>query len=92
VDVFIWGAIGGVGAEIAGLFELRHRAPRELPDYLKSWFYWGTTAVMVALGGGLASAYSSSGDSITAVLALNIGASAPLILRSLAATAPGITK
>ena len=40
--------------------------------------------------GGLAFAYVDSGNSLNALLAINIGASAPLILGSLVSTAPTI--
>src|SRR3954464_14461784 len=90
-EVLIWGFLGGAFAELAGVFELRHRVPAELPDHLKSRFYWGVTLTMILAGAVLALAYSKSTPNLSAVLALNIGASAPLALRQIGAAVPSLT-
>lgn len=91
LPVELWyGTIGGGLAEILGLWKLRHVAPKELPHYLRSPFYWAMTALMVISGGIVASIYVKSGISLSPILALNVGASAPLIIGSLTAAAPNI--
>lgn len=79
------GVFGGALAELLGWFRLRQQAP---PDFVKSPFYWLVTALMVLAGGGLVVIYVTSGFEIKPVLAVNIGASAPLLIASLAARLP----
>ena len=64
---------------------------KDLPDYAKSWLYWTVTGIMVAMGGLLVFVYQASEDvNLSPVLAVNIGASAPLILGTLAGQTPRI--
>ena len=84
--VFFVGFCGGFLGDILGLYELRHTDPSNLPRYLTSKFYWGMCAIMASLGGGLAVLYGFK--DVNAILVVNIGASAPLIIKSLAANAP----
>jgi len=81
LEVFLWGLFGGFGAEVSVVFALRHLAPKDLPYYLKSWPYYIVAVVMVLFGGGIAVAYAGSGTTLNALLAIQIGASAPLIFR-----------
>jgi hypothetical protein len=66
--------------EIAGLFKLRQEA---VPAYLRSPFYWCLTVAMVLAGGTVGWLHLQSGNDMQALLAVNIGASAPLIISSL---------
>lgn len=84
---FLYGVAGGVAAEILGLFKLRREGA---PQFVRSIFYWLITMAMIALGGGLASLYVQSGVELTPILAVNVGASAPLILGQLAGQAPEV--
>ena len=84
--VFFVGFAGGLAAELVGLFELRTANPDKFPRYVRYWYYWLLTFAMAALGGLLAVAYGV--QNVKALLALNIGASAPLFLKSLARTVP----
>jgi len=88
VETFLWGLLGGIGAEVAVVFSIRDKLPTEYPYWLRSWVYWAVAAVMVLLGGGIAVAYSRSGTPLSPILALQIGASAPLIFRKLRETVP----
>jgi len=83
----LYGIAGGVAAEILGLFKLRREGA---PQYLRSAFYWIVTVAMIALGGGLAWLYVKSDVSLTPILAVNVGASAPLILGQLVAQTPEV--
>jgi hypothetical protein len=84
------GFAGGFVAELVGIWDHRHTAAADLPDYLKSGFYWGVVVVMSAIGAGLVWLYEDSGIKLAPFLALNIGASAPLILRQLTRSAPDV--
>lgn len=82
-DAAIYGFIGGALAEFYGLYTLRHLTLREFPAYYRLWSYWVLTVGMMAIGAGLAWLYANSaGVKLNVLLAVNVGASAPLILRS----------
>lgn len=94
LSTFLWALGGGVAAEALRWWRLvqRHRAGQSLnlPAYARSPFYWGLTAVVVLAGGMLAVAYAASGQALGPILAVNIGASAPLIIQGLASSAPAV--
>ena len=80
---FLWGLFGGIVAELLGWFKLRHLSPEEMPHSFTNRYYWGCTISMVLVGGIVVVAYMRSGVQPNAIMAVNIGASAPLILGSL---------
>lgn len=87
--VFTWtvfgaGILGGALAELLKWYQLRESA--NPPTYLHSPLYWVVTALMALAGGALASV--NNGGSTSPLLALNLGISAPLILKGLAAATP----
>ena len=90
--VFLWAAGGGVAAEALRWWRLirgqQQGTTINLPVYARSPLYWGLTAVLVLAGGMLAVAYAASGQQLGPVLAVNVGASAPLIIQGLAASVP----
>lgn len=92
LETFLWGFFGGVGAEVSVVFALRHRVAKDFPYWLKSWVYYISSFAMVLFGGGIAVAYASSGTTLNAILAIQIGASAPLIFRKLSETIPETPK
>ena len=82
------GVFGGLLAELAGLYKIRENDPNNLPDYLTSPFYWGVTILMILAGAGLAYAYTLTGQELGAILSINIGASAPLIIGKFTSSTP----
>ena len=78
---------GGVAAEILGLFKLRREGA---PQYVRSFFYWIITALMIGVGGGVAWLYVKSGVTLTPLLAVNVGAAAPLIIGQFVAQTPEV--
>jgi hypothetical protein len=78
---FWWGVFGGASVEAIQLYTLRQLPKDRRPQWLKSPFYWAITAIMVVAGGGLVMLYIASGMTIKALVAFNIGVSAPLILK-----------
>lgn len=88
IDGFIYGVLGGSFAEMLGIYKLRREIPESRPIWLTSPFYWIITGLMILTGGALVTVYLKSGVSLNALLALNIGASAPLIVGTAAGTVP----
>jgi hypothetical protein len=87
-EYFLYGIFGGLLAELLGLYKLRTQAPAAFPSYLRSAFYWVVTIGMILAGGVLVWIYNKSGLDLKPIIAVNIGASAPLILGSLVQTKP----
>jgi hypothetical protein len=82
--IFAVGCGGGIAAEALKWFGLRDSP--NTPVYLRSVKYWVLTILMVLIGGGLAPLYGTK--DVNALLAVNIGASAPLIIGALFRTVP----
>ena len=91
LEGFLYGLFGGILAELLALFKLRHQSAQSLPVFLRSKFYWIVTIAMMCAGGGLAAVYLNSGIRLIPILAVNLGASAPLIFGSLVAQVPPIS-
>ncbi len=85
--MIVWGFAGGCAAELLQWFRIRKELHRGIPDWAKSWSYWAVTIAMVGMGALLVFMY---GIESNPVLAFNVGASAPLILKSLVEQAPQI--
>jgi hypothetical protein len=84
--VFGVACLGGVLLELYKWYGLRESA--SFPHYVRSPFYWAVTVAMILAGGALATLYGT--DDVNALLALNIGVSAPAILRTIAANVPDL--
>lgn len=84
-QVFIWGTVGGLLAELFKWYNLRESP--NMPEYLRSFFYWLVTLLMIGVGGLLADLYNIPADN--RLLAINVGASAPLIIQTLMKGLPG---
>ena len=85
-EVFGWGLLGGALSELLGWFRLRDAA--SLPIYWKRPRYWILTGLMTAAGGLLALAYARSDFTLKPILAINIGASAPLLIQTFISQTP----
>lgn len=90
-EVFMWGVIGGLLPEALALYKLRHAKKGEMPDWLRSGFYWVVTLVMVVLGGLTALVYQKVGVNINELAALHLGAATPLIIASLEKKKPQVS-
>ena len=80
VEGFVWGVVGGLLAQLLELFKMPHLPPDVHPLWLKSLFYWCITTAMMLSGGVLVFVYLKSAISLNTLLAVNLGASAPLII------------
>lgn len=79
----LFAIFGAIGMQLLTLVELKNIPKNERPDF-KDVFYWLPFIVSPILGGGLALAYVYPADALKPLLAINVGVSAPLILRSMA--------
>lgn len=82
--IFVLGVVGGALAELLKWYQLRESP--NLPEYSRKPLYWIITILMMLAGGVLALVQGV--DATKPLLALNIGISAPLILKGLAASVP----
>ena len=88
---FFFGVLGAMLFELVSVLNLllNRRRASELPIWLTSPFYWIITCVMTLTGGFLVAAYFASGISVSSpLIALNLGASAPLIIQHLSSQLP----
>lgn len=79
-------ACGGLLGKLIDLVEL-HAVPKNRRPDLKEFLYWLQFVIWPAAGGILALAYQESGHAVRGLLALNIGLSAPLIVKSMMSAA-----
>jgi hypothetical protein len=82
-----FGFFGALALKLLEFTELARIPPASRPD-LKDAIYWVPYLIMPILGGGLAYAYIASSVELKPMLAINIGISAPLILRAMAQLNP----
>lgn len=88
-----FGLLGGFSVEVLKWFRIREDLHKGMPDYAKRWPYWLVTTLMILVGGGLVVAYHvSSGVQLNPILAVNVGASAPLVLSTLASQTPSFVR
>ncbi len=88
ISTFLFAFFGGLVVNFLALVELRHTPRSERPETFRDPLYCAHFFGLPMCGGVLALAYSGSGVALTSILAINIGASTPLILKSFAATLP----
>ena len=77
---FLCGFAGGLVAEFLVIYNYRERAFRNWPQHFHSRTFWVIEVLMWVLGGLLVVAYMLSNTPMSVILAVNVGASAPLIL------------
>lgn len=88
--VFLYAFLGGIAINFLRLVELAHVPPQQRPATFTDPMYVTQFFVLPLVGGGLAFAYNASNIPLTPILAVNIGVSAPLILKSFASALPPI--
>ncbi len=82
LEAFGLGIVGGAIPEVFALYNLRYSWHKEQPTWVKSGFYWIVTVTMVLLGGGTAALYVYMNVSITALMAIHLGISTPVLIQT----------
>jgi len=83
---FFWGAGGSLALEIVALYgKMKAETADGVPLYYKSLWFWGVRLILAGIAGALAMAEGAT----KALIAVNIGASAPAILQLLSGTREG---
>ena len=83
----LFAAGGALAVELLKLAEVRNIPKHERPD-LKEVLYWIPYVILPLLGACLAYVYIVSEIVLKPILAVNIGISAPLIIRTMASSVP----
>ena len=79
VTIFLCGFAGSVAIDVMAALRIYEAKSVKFPERYRHWFYYVCRLLLACIGGSLAIAYEID----KAILAINIGASAPLILTSL---------
>lgn len=88
LDSAVWFAVSGAfGIKLLEIAELYKVPILKRPD-LKDWLYWVPFLIIPILGGGLAHAYVTTGMVLSPILAIHVGASAPITFRAMAQGSP----
>lgn len=88
LEGFLLGALGGVVTEIHGLYQLRKRFHKRRPGWVRSTYYWLSTAAMSLVGGIVVALYLHSGIALSPLLAVHLGAATPTFIGSLSQSFP----
>lgn len=86
---FFYGFLGAFLLNFTRLAELANLPKIERPDTFSDWVWVMQFFGMPLVGGALVAIYSADGVELKPLLAANIGISAPLIIKAMAAALPG---
>ena len=90
LPLWLWGAVGGVVAEVLRWYRVRETLYEGMPHWAADWKYWVVTVLMIGVGSLLVLMHQDSGTRMTPTLAVNVGASAPLFVSALLSKAPEV--
>jgi hypothetical protein len=80
IECFLWGFAGSCAMEVLAALPLFQSQPIQVPERYHRKSFWLIRLLLAIISGGLALAY----DVQSKLLAINVGASAPLVLQALA--------
>ena len=83
IVVFLWGLGGSLAVEVIAIVQIFNRSPLKFPERYHRFWYYVIRILLAFIGGGLAVAYNLAYKVDAPLLAINIGASAPLIIQAL---------
>ena len=85
---FIFGCLGGIIVQFLGIWKLRTKNTKEWPIYYKTCSFWTIVLVMSLIGGGFAILQLDNLNIANKLLALQIGATAPLLIERITGAHP----
>lgn len=85
-QIYLFGCLGGAVVELLRWWKLRESDV--FPAYAGRPVYWLLTVAMIGVGGLVAIVYGT--ESMSAVMAMNLGGSAPALLGALAKQPKGV--
>lgn len=88
ISAFLFGCLGGLLINVVRLAELANVPEIERPKTFSDPLYLFAFFALPLVGGALAYIYQADGVLLKPLLAVNIGVSAPLILKTFAASVP----
>lgn len=88
-ELLLIAAGGGLGLQLLNLLELPNLEKKDRPNF-KEFIYYIPYIVNPLIGAFIAFVYLKSNTVLNPILALHIGASAPVVLRTMASTLPKI--
>lgn len=91
IEGFMFGMLGGFLAEFFGWFKLRKILHTSCPDFAESKIYWILTLGMIVVGGIIVFIYIESGFHFQTLVAVNVGATAPLLLEGMIKQTPQVS-
>ena len=87
-----WGMFGGCLANLLRIVKLANVTRNDRPPTFNDPLYYIQFAILASRGGVFAFLYEKSGTHLTPVVAVNIGAAAPLIAQQAVTSVPSIGK
>ncbi len=91
VTLLLFAAFGGVAVQLLNLAEAHKLPPDERPNF-RDPLYWVAYLVAAGIATFVAWAYVASGFELKGFLAIHVGASSPLLLRTMASLLPQTIK
>lgn len=88
--IILYAIVGGIVAELITIHKLESKHFNDWPVKYKYPSFWIIKFFMILTGGFLAQVYIASGTTLTPILAVNIGMTAPMILGNMAGRQPQI--
>ena len=86
-ETLLWGLAGGVIGNLLRLVKIANTPRQERPEIFSDPWYYVQFVILAGLGGFFAALYEQSGTHLTAVLAVNVGAAAPILAQQFLAGA-----
>lgn len=81
-DPVVWGMVGGVLGEFANVYDHWNEDRQNLPHYLRRPGYYLMSSAMAVAGGLIVAAHQDSGVDLNGILAMNVGVTAPLLIKA----------
>ena len=91
-EPLIWGFVGGLLGQLLKLIRHANLPKEDRPALVSDPMFWFAGFLLGLLGAIVTAAYERSGVKLPPIVAINVGASAPLIAEKLLSSVPAIGK